>query len=468
MVEAKDVKCTASLYPYQEEGVEWCIKTEKNGTILAYDMGMGKTIVTCALITRKPVKTIIMVPASILNQWYNELTTFTTGLNIKVYHGPNRKYMTPYLIDADVILTTAHIIANDIEKNYIKAFDRWVIDEAHKLRNEKGTIYQRLQIQSGQVLNKVFLTGTPICNKPMDIVSLICLGNLKEYNSLNFWKNIDMNNKLKMINEATSLILLRKKKEECISNMLPKIETKEIIIKMNKGKQMELYDSYLSEEQILKRILRMRQSVNKLNEELSATEEAKIREINTILTGIPKDDKVIVFSYFTSFLKHLKSKLSIDEKNISIFHGKLSLTERNELVEKFKKEEESKIMLINLRCGGCGLNLIEANHVILVEPYWNESEHQQAINRVYRIGQQKPVKIYKLLVKNSIETWLSSMQLMKDSISKYIVDKDETVTWETLLEKQLKVALMFKTLGHIAMENYEDESVITELEKCKI
>jgi len=114
----------------------------------------------------------------------------------------------------------------------------------------------------------------------------------------------------------------------------------------------------------------------------------------------------------------------------------MTITTRNKTIKKFREDPSVRILLINLRAGGCGLNLIEANHVILMEPYWNESEQQQALNRAYRLGQKKEVKVYRLQIKNSIEAWLKSPQKVKDNLSKLLIDRADISVTDIITEKQ--------------------------------
>jgi SNF2 family DNA or RNA helicase len=172
---SKRPEMRTQLLPYQEEAVKWCMKHEDECCILAYDMGLGKTVITCSVLTKKPMKTMILLPNSLLHQWETELQKHTEGFNIFIYHGPKRRRMKTEFSAADIILTTASVIANDIRDDIymLRSVQRWVIDEAHKLRNAKGKIYQKLHEFAPFIRNKIFLTGTPICNRPSDIISTI-------------------------------------------------------------------------------------------------------------------------------------------------------------------------------------------------------------------------------------------------------------------------------------------------------
>ena len=443
----------SELHDYQKEAVQWCDKNENQCAILAYDMGLGKTVICCGLIVLKPIKTLILVPTSLLEQWRQEIKNHTSGFNVQIYHQETRK--STFDKSINIVISTASIIANDIKNGVDKFsyFERIIIDEAHKLRNHKTKTYKALYTYFQYIKNKVFLTGTPICNRINDLTSLICLSNLSEYNDCNFWKDIKKSSKkyetlVKLIPD----IILRKKKEDTIIDILPLIYTNEIFISMNNIGQKQVYNYFtIHSNIIIKQILRMRQSVNipeyivdeiptsNLDYEGSLS-SIKIDSINNIIKNIPLNDKVIIFSFFTKFLYKIYEDIFIPDNEVrnnylKIFHGGLKLQERNNIIDDFKNNSSLRILLINLKAGGVGLNLTEANHVVISEPYWNDAEQLQAINRIYRLGQKKNVYVYKLILRNSIETWLYSMQKVKNNLSNSLIDKKSSKFDE--LEKEL-------------------------------
>jgi SNF2 family DNA or RNA helicase len=440
------------LLPYQEEAVEWCMEHEKICAILAYDMGLGKTVITCALLSRKHMKTLVVAPSCVLHQWSAELSKHTEIQNIVIYHGANRKHARKKLAEANVIITTSHVLANDIANKddsainmFLSSVQRWVIDEAHQLRNNKNKVYKFLYSYAHQVPNKVFLTGTPVCNSPTDIISLVCLSNNTEYNDLKMWKNMRYVKRMTLLKEITKSSLLRKTKEETIASILPSFAVKNISMNMAAvGEQKRVYDDAIIDDIVLRRILRMRQALNnhaRLREEESYETAIKILAVEELVAEIPVDDKIIIFSYFTTMLKDLREYIVVPDgierdAYIQVYHGELSTSDRNKVLAKFRNTSDARILLINLRAGGCGLNLTEANHVILMEPYWNESEQQQALNRVYRLGQTKDVHIYRLQIKNSIESWLVSLQNVKANISKLLIDKENLSIVDIIQQKQ--------------------------------
>lgn len=449
-----------SLLPYQSDAVDWCVAHENVCAILAYDMGLGKTVIACSLIVAKPVQTLVMLPTSLIYQWKNELEQHTSGLNIAIYHGSNRKYKSSREAaqNADVILTTSAIIANDIKNStfLFKKAKRWIIDEAHKLRNSKSKTYTHLSLYAPSVENKVFLTGTPICNSPDDLISLVCLSNLPFYNDLQQWKGICSPAKCRMLEGIIDKILLRRTKAQTISHILPSISFQTIELQVESDRQKDTYNQFIDDELMLRKILRMRQSVNNhiefIDEDAEISEvSVKLQAVLKIIESIPKGEKIIIVSYFNKLLQDLQGLLVT--ANTKMYHGGLTLSERNDVIFQFKNDSNASILLMNLRAGGCGLNLVQANHLILMEPYWNDAEEQQAINRVYRIGQTRPVSIYKLFVKDSIESWLLRLQKYKDDIAYLLIGKEsESENIDMNVEKK-KVRQLFKFVKDMRMDD---------------
>lgn len=455
MQENAQLSFKSVLMSYQEEAVKWCAEHESSCCILAYDMGLGKTVVACGLLANKPEKTVIMVPASLIDQWQSEIHKHTAGMKVAIYHGPKRKTKASRqaVQEADVVLTTTAIMANDIKNGYCISGKRWIIDEAHKLRNKNSINYKYIHSRAHLIKDKVFLTGTPICNASSDLISLLCLSNMPKYSEQNTWKESENSVKIAMLKKIMPDILLRKTKEdiEC-SIKLPDMTEETHMLKVTDNAQKVCYNHFTGDQAMLRRILRMRQSLNshtqlieqlKQEENISQNEtgniyfmesveciefieSVKIKKTFEILAAVPVDEKVIIFSYFTQFLLQMSEMLEKKQYKVALYHGQLERSVRTEILTDFKTNPDTRILLINLRAGGVGLNLVEANHVILMEPYWNDAEQLQAINRVYRIGQTRPVKVHKLVVKTSIETWLQSLQKSKTNLSKYLIDRKHT------------------------------------------
>lgn len=430
--------------PFQSIATDWCINNESSCAILAFEMGLGKTIISCNILKTRPLYTLILAPPALLHQWQHQLKT-SYNLESIIYHGPNRNHSFKHIKSFNIVLSTAATISNDVAKDASSdhlQFKRMIIDEAHQLRNPKSKIYKQIHILSQSVPNKIFLTGTPICNSHNDLISLICLSNLEPYNKTSYWSKININKRIETLNSISHKILLRNTKEETISHILPPCNQLNININLEPSEQYTIYQSQQYDNEILRKLLRMRQALNN-HTHLSPSNDTpiKILAINNIIKNIPSSDKIIIFSYFTSFLIDLQTILP----NSLIYHGKLNTNSRQETLSSFKTDPNKKILLINLRAGGCGLNLTEANHLILVEPYWNTSEEEQAINRIHRYGQAKTCYIYKLQINNTIESWMKAIQLSKKTTSDLLVDNINITTEDLILQKENQ-DLLFKKI----------------------
>jgi SNF2 family DNA or RNA helicase len=462
----QEARIRPQLLPYQEEAVQWCMKNESECCILAYDMGLGKTVITCAVLSQKPMKTMILLPSSLIHQWQSELSKFTQGLKIFVYHGTHRRRQHKEFAEADIILTTPVVAANDIRDgiHMMRSIQRWVIDEAHKLRNAKGKVYKQLHQFAPLIRNKIFLSGTPICNKPDDLISIVCLSNIDHYNDAVVWKHKSVKTKIAMLESIMPCILSRKTKENAIT--LPKLHFHDYTLNIDSEEQKNTYNAFVSDGELLRRILRMRQSLNNhkglLEDEQSIDIAAKIKVVEEIIANIPKCEKIIIFSNFTSLLKHMFDTLNLNA-NMCLYHGALDMQTKSNILNVFKNDADTQVLLINLKSGACGLNLTEANHVIIMEPYWNDSEYQQAINRAYRIGQTKEVHVYNISIKNSIELWLKNMQELKNKISKMLVDSDHSITINDIECDTTQLRRLFRCIGNVHLiERDEDLHALLE------
>ena len=461
----------STLMPYQEEATQWCLDHEEIGGILAYDMGLGKTVIGCATIVKKPVQTLVLLPTGLLSQWESEIKKHTTGLSVAIYHGPQRSKTRSTVFQADVVLTTAAVAGKDMSSGIDFPMERWIIDEAHRLKNNYGKTYQNLQENIGEVKYTLFFTGTPVCNHSNDLISLVYLTKLKPYNSQGFWKNKHDNFRIKNLKNILPKIMLRRTKEDTIPDLLPPITTKIIPLVLPKGIQTETYNYFIDDEVVLRRIMRMRQAANDHKQlgKLIAHQDSEIEKnylqsevsikfqaLKKKLEEIPSEDKVLVFSQFTSLLHKLHDSLLINsesDKSI-IYHGGLTAAEKSVTIQQFKTDPSIRVLFINLRAGGCGLNLVEANHVLMLEPYWNESEQKQAIDRVYRIGQVKPVTIYKMYIRNSIETWLQQVQKMKKILSASLIKPNITGTdaADEMAKNKSAAQNLFKFMGYMRID----------------
>jgi SNF2 family DNA or RNA helicase len=435
----------ATLMPHQEEGVKWCLEREEDGCILADDMGLGKTVTSCALLISNFVRTLIIVPLALLSQWASEIEKHTSGISVDIYHGGKRVLLT-----TDVTLTTTHTMIADFKKGdsaKYSCFDRVIIDEAHKLKNSNTHGHMVLSTIFRETRYKVLLTGTPICNSINDLISLILLLNRAPYNDSDYWKGLSVEDRLDEITAIKNDLLLHRTKDTILKNTLPDININSVKLPMGK-KKVYRYMAELPFECKLIKILRMRQALNdvglinledlEMGDLVTETSE-KIAQVREILDNVPTGDKVVVFSQWACMLDILA--LANPETHL-MYTGKVNMAEKTKILEEFKTNPEIKVLYITLKCGGCGLNLNVANHAIIVEPYFNHAEEKQAIDRIYRIGQEKQVHVHKLSISSSIECWMKQLQSTKLSLANMILKN--TGTSEDIMDNMAKTRQMFE------------------------
>ncbi len=459
----------ATLREYQKEGISWLnfLHKFKFGGILADDMGLGKTIQTLAFLQilkergelKKP--TLIIMPTSLIGNWKSEIKKFTPNLCYLELYGVDRAELFDELESYDIVLTTYNLTVRDFDKYREKSFEYIILDEAQKIKNPKTKMAKAIKgIKSSC---KLALTGTPIENHLGELWSIFdflmsgFLENEKNFRVL-FQNPIEKERSFKkqeLLNRKIAPFILRRTKDAVVKELPPKTE---IIKKVTLGaKQATLYENIRvgmekkvrdaiknkglnrSHIMILDALLKLRQvcchpQLLKLKSAQSVTESAKLEMfIELIDTLMAEGKKVLVFSQFTSMLSILEENIKAKKIRYSKLTG--ATRKRQEAIEKFTKGD-ANIFLISLKAGGVGLNLVEADTVIHYDPWWNPAVENQATDRAYRIGQDKPVFVYKLVVENSIEEKIVQLQEKKKSIQDgiYTQEKEDKFKGEELLD----------------------------------
>lgn len=426
-----------SLRDYQKIGLNWLqyLRVKNCGGVLADDMGLGKTLQILAnLLLEKEqgrlLKTsLIITPTSVIWNWFKEAKTFTPQLNIAIFHGSNRFINIGNFAKYDVIISTYNLIKSDesIFNNY--NFYYLILDESQFIKNihtKTKKIIQKIQAQ-----HRLCLTGTPVENNLSELWSHFnflmphLLGNIqhfKKFFSNEIEKKLNQDKNSLLARRIQPFILRRTKKQ--VLNELP--QKTEIIrmVELTTG-QRDMYDAiYIAMEQKIKQaclqqnvairriifldaLLKLRQVccdprlLNIPEAKITRGISAKLKVTMELLADlVAVGRRILIFSQFTSMLKLIEIEL-IDRS-----YPYLKLTgqtkNRQVLVDKFQ-QENIPIFLISLKAGGFGLNLTAADTVIHYDPWWNPAIEDQATDRIYRIGQHKPIFVYKLITSNTVE-----------------------------------------------------------------
>lgn len=432
----------ATLRDYQVDSLNWFETLDYLGFggILADEMGLGKTIQTIAfLLNKKDKKTLIVTPTSLIHNWKSEFEKFAPSLSVGISHGlkKDRLNIIKNINDFNVILTTYGSLRNDIEEYEKLEFDYCIIDEAQNIKNPLASSTDA--VKAIRASNKFALTGTPIENNLMELWSIFdfimpgYLYSLTKFNAI-FIKDVSQVENLKRMIKP---FILRRTKEQVIKELPPKIE-KEFYVEMGKT-QRNTYGIYV--EEIKRRLEEKRDVKNKITIFSYLT---KLRQLcldpSIIVEGykgksaktdtcleivkdyIEKDNKILVFSQFTSVLKNIGKKLNKNKINFYYLDGSTPAKDRITLVDSFNNNEEIKVFLISLKAGGTGLNLTSANTVIHFDPWWNPSVQNQASDRAHRIGQKQVVEVIKLISKGTIEEKIMELQQKKSELIHDMLD----------------------------------------------
>lgn len=388
------------LYHFQEKVVHWT--NERHCGIIGLDMGLGKTVITLAMISQKQYKhTLIVVPLPIIQQWISAIIKFTdlTRDKICLFHGNQRHNCT--LTNFPITITTYDTLRMDY--TLLLSFDCMILDEAHKIRNHKTTTYTCCKHLN--ISDKWLLTGTTIHNSLKD---LLTLGHFLDLNET----------------EIRSNYYYLSKSQCCDELKLPSKTLHNHQLTMNKF-QREKYKHIMdTENNVLTKLLRLRQCCNHpdattpINLLSSQTKydirtTPKIDKVINICQQCPPNDKILIFSQWSHSLNVIKYHLNQHNIINQSYYGSMTYSEKNSVLFHFQHNDNSRVLLLTLGIGGVGLDLSVANHVILLDSWWNYALESQAIDRVYRIGQTKPVIVHRLYMSDSIECWMSQMKQEK-------------------------------------------------------
>ncbi|MDX2370226.1 MAG: DEAD/DEAH box helicase [Colwellia sp.] len=457
----------ATLRAYQHQGLNWLqfLREYQLNGILADDMGLGKTIQTLAhlLIEKqqgrltKPV--LIVAPTSVIFNWANEIDKFTPQLSYQVLHGSKRHQHFGCLEgleqleggenQVDIIITSYALITKDLDIYSEQKFYYLILDEAHYIKNTKTKLYQAFLSLNAQ--HKLCLTGTPMENHLGEFWAQFnfllpgFLGGQRQFTKL-FRTPIEKHGELErkqLLNQRIKPFILRRTKDKIATELPPKTEIIQTL--RIEGKQAELYESVRlamdsrlkdiiadkglkrSQIEVLDALLKLRQVCNhpkllSLEGAKKVNESAKLDYLmETLPEQIDEGRKILIFSQFTSMLALIEEELV----DAGIGYVKLtgSTTKRQEVVDKFQ-QGEVPVFLISLRAGGVGLNLTAADTVIHFDPWWNPAVENQATDRAYRIGQDKPVFVYKYIIENSIEEKIQKIQQNKAALAKALLSEE--------------------------------------------
>jgi SNF2 family DNA or RNA helicase len=448
----------ALLRPYQLDGMAWLSFLAEYGFngILADDMGLGKTLQTLGHIQqeidqgRLTMPTLIVAPTSLLGNWQREAEKFTPSLRTFIWHGTQRKLGDLTASSTDIVITSYALVTRDIALLGEQSFGLVVLDEAQAIKNPSAKVTQSLKTLN--VERRLCLTGTPLENHLGELWSLFdflmpgFLGSRKHFNRY-FRTPIENHADTERQQRLYQLIrpfLLRRRKEQVATELPPKTEIiREVSLEPD---QARLYESIrVSMEQrvrsllaerglarshieMLDALLKLRQTcchpaLVKLDSARGINESAKTDLLLSMLDElISEGKKILLFSQFTEMLGLIETQLIKRDIHYVKLTGRTR--KRDEVIDAFQ-HGDVPLFLISLKAGGTGINLTAADTVIHYDPWWNPAVEDQASDRAHRIGQNKPVFIYKLVASNTVEEKIMAMQENKKLLADQTINQVE-------------------------------------------
>ena len=445
-------KLNATLRDYQKYGYKWLkYLTDNNlGACLADDMGLGKTLQAIALLTNlheeKKKKSMVIMPKSLIYNWENEIKRFSPKLKVGVYYGINRDFSS--LKKVDIILTTYGTIRNDIENLLEQKFDLLVLDESQNIKNINSQTTKAVLLLNAK--KRVALSGTPIENNLLELYSLFRFLNPEMFGSVQEFTNdyivsIQKYSDTSTIEELRKKIypfLLRRVKKEVLADLPDKIE-KLVYVDMNDEhrrfyeERRKYYYSLLEKNTssqgnfdkffVLQAINELRHIVSSPELESKKIISSKKEVlIENVIEAIENNHKVLVFVNYLSSIESICD--SLKENKIKYLKMTGQTKDRQNLVDKFQNDSRYKVFVMTLKTGGVGLNLVSADTIFIYDPWWNTTVENQAIDRAYRLGQDKTVFAYKMIMRNTIEEKILKLQEIKNKLLDDLISEDNLST----------------------------------------
>ncbi|OIQ71990.1 RNA polymerase-associated protein RapA [mine drainage metagenome] len=440
----------ATLRPYQQEGLNWLqfLREYGLGGVLADDMGLGKTLQVLTLLQARKEQgaatgpALLIVPTSLLHGWQDQASRFTPNLELLLLHGPQRRALQDQIASADLVVTTYPLLARDQAMLAELTWSLVIIDEAQTLKNPAAQMAKALR--DIPVKGRLALTGTPMENSLQDLWTLFdwvvpgLLGDRKTFQAL-FRTPIEKQGDRAAqarLNRRLRPFMLRRTKEDVAGELPPRTE---ILDSVDLPKaQQALYETVRSAMDtrvreavaarglgaaritILDALLKLRQvccdpALVKTEAARSVADSAKRTRLRELLLELVAEGRrVLVFSQFVEMLRLISSDLDA----LGIAHLSLTgqTTNRAEVLQKFA-EGTAPVFLLSLKAGGVGLTLTEADTVILYDPWWNPAVERQAMDRVHRIGQDKPVFVHRLVASGTVEEKILQLQAKKQALA---------------------------------------------------
>ena len=436
----------ADLRSYQKEGYLWMSRLALwgAGALLADDMGLGKTLqaITLMLSRASAGPQLVVVPTSVTLNWRDEIARFAPSLQVRILNaqGEDREALIREAKPFDVIITTYGLLINEEEQLVSRTWNTIVLDEAHTIKNRDTKMSQSAMKLKADF--RLLLTGTPLQNHVSEMWNLMqfanpdLLGSFQEFTT-RFLLPIERDHdkeRQRLLKRIITPFILRRTKSEVLNELPAKTE---ITLKVDlTSDEWAFYDNIRQKAlaeieeksatamQALAEITRLRQAACnvRLVEPTLHLASSKLDRFMQIVDELHANHhRALVFSQFTSHLALVRERLDSEGVSYLYLDGSTSAKERIRLVEEYQQGDVS-LFLISLKAGGLGLNLTAADYVVHLDPWWNPAIEEQASDRAYRIGQHKPVTVYRLISAGTIEEKIIELHQTKKNMADALLE----------------------------------------------
>ena len=460
---------TGELRPYQKHGYDWLhfLREYKFGGILADDMGLGKTVQVLTYLqslqeqARAQSAALLVVPKSLITNWQRESEKFTPGLRFLEYMGNLRNKDVSIFDDYDVVITTYGTMLRDIEILHKYKFHHIVLDESQAIKNPLAKSAKAARLLKAE--HRIVMTGTPVENNTFELWSQFAFLNPGLLGSMDYFKKEFANpiesagdeKSAEILRKLVYPFILRRTKEQVALELPPRTERivytdmdppqKKLYTQTRERYRAELLGLIESEGmnnarfKVLEGLLRLRQiAIHPVLVDKTYKGDAPKFEVlfETLETLQAENHKALIFSQFVETLKLVKKELDVRKMKYVYLDGQTP--KRQSRVDLFQNDPSYPFFLISLKAGGVGLNLTAADYVIHLDPWWNPAVEMQASDRAHRIGQTKPVFVYKIIARGTVEEKILQLQEKKRALVRNII-ATEASFFKSLTQDDVKV-----------------------------
>jgi SNF2 family DNA or RNA helicase len=446
----------AELRPYQRRGLAWLAEMAELGLggCLADDMGLGKTIQVIALhlhrhgAGERGAPTLVICPASVLGNWEREINRFGPTVPVRRYHGGERHLED--VGDDEMVLATYGMVRRDRAALAEVAWGLVVADEAQQVKNPLSRTARELRAIPAAA--RIALTGTPVENRLTDLWAILdwttpgLLGSLDGFRqqvSIPVERHRDPEATEAFANLVRPFLLRRRKVDPGIApDLPPKTETDQFVPLTTE--QATLYEAAVRESLaqiasaegiarrglVLKLLTALKQICNHPAQYLKqrgplAGRSGKVEALDDLVEVIvAAGDSVLVFTQYVAMARLLEAHLAAAGVSSVFLHGGVPPRRRDEMVERFQTGEVP-VFLLSLKAGGTGLNLTQATHVIHFDRWWNPAVEDQASDRAWRIGQDRPVQVHRLVTEGTVEDRIATLLDTKRQLADAVIGSGE-------------------------------------------